>query len=101
MTRQSGEMAPHVAGIASANRYLKRGEEYVSAGDAVGVVGNAPDAQLIVMKVFGNGGGAGDSDHGCHRGRHHSELRSVNLSLGSSNAGMTTIARTRACWTLW
>ena len=49
--------------LRSANRYLKRGEEYVSAGDAVGVVGNAPDAQLIVMKVFGNGGGAYDSDY--------------------------------------
>lgn len=58
-----GEHGSHVAGIASANRYLKRGEEYVSAGDAVGVVGNAPDAQLIVMKVFGNGGGAYDSDY--------------------------------------
>ena len=57
-----GEHGSHVAGIASANRYLKRGEEYVSAGDAVGVVGNAPDAQLIVMKVFGNSGGAYDSD---------------------------------------
>ncbi len=86
-----GEHGSHVAGIASANRYLKRGEEYVPAADTVGVVGDAPDAQLIVMKVFGNGGGAYDSDYmvaiedaivlGCD---------AVNLSLGSSNAGMTT-----------
>ena len=62
-----GEHGSHVAGIASANRYLKRGEEYVPAADTVGVVGDAPDAQLIVMKVFGNGGGAYDSRlHGCH-----------------------------------
>ena len=51
--------------------------------------GNAPDAQIIVMKVFGRSGGAYDSDYmaaiedaivlGCD---------SVNLSLGSSYAGL-------------
>ena len=86
-----GEHGSHVAGIASANRYLKRGEEYVSAGDAVGVVGNAPDAQLIVMKVFGNGGGAYDSDYmAAIEDAIILNCDSVNLSLGSSNAGMTT-----------
>ena len=79
-----GEHGSHVAGIASANRYLKRGEEYVSAGDAVGVVGNAPDAQLIVMKVFGNGGGAYDSDYLCENGACQAPTRDFDrLSLGN------------------
>ena len=88
-----GEHGSHVAGISTANRYLHRGNEYVSAAEQVGVVGDAPDAQVLVMKVFGKGGGAYDSDYmaaiedaivlGCD---------AVNLSLGSGNAGMTTNA---------
>ena len=83
-----GEHGSHVSGIAVANRYLKRGEEFVSAMDAVHMVGNAPDAQIIVMKVFGRSGGAYDSDYmaaiedaivlGCD---------AVNLSLGSGAPG--------------
>lgn len=83
-----GEHGSHVAGIAVANRYLKRGEEFVSAMDAVHMVGNAPDAQIMVMKVFGKSGGAYDSDYmaaiedaillGCD---------AVNLSLGSGAPG--------------
>lgn len=85
-----GEHGSHVAGISIANRYLKQGDAYVSAKDTVHMVGNAPDAQIIVMKVFGKGGGAYDSDYmaaiedaivlGCD---------TVNLSLGSGNPGMT------------
>lgn len=83
----------HVSGIATANTYVW-GKD--SDGDlrAVrqenGVVGVAPDAQLLAMKVFGKGGGAYDSDYmaaledaillGCD---------TVNLSLGSSNSGHT------------
>lgn len=83
-----GEHGSHVSGIAVANRYLKRGEEFVSAMDTVHMVGNAPDAQIIVMKVFGRSGGAYDSDYmaaiedaivlGCD---------AVNLSLGSGAPG--------------
>ncbi|MBQ7871120.1 MAG: S8 family serine peptidase [Oscillospiraceae bacterium] len=86
-----GSHGSHVAGIAAANRYIKRGSNYVSAIEAAGLQGNAPDAQIIVMKVFGKMGGAYDSDYmaaiedaiilGCD---------AVNLSLGSSNAGFTT-----------
>lgn len=89
----ASEHGSHVAGIAVANRYVKKDGEWVSAVDSVGVVGNAPDAQIITMKVFGKGGGAYDSDYmaaiedaivlGCD---------SVNLSLGSASAGMTTNA---------
>ena len=87
----ASEHGSHVAGISVANRLVKSGDDYVSAVDTVGVVGNAPDAQIIVMKVFGKAGGAYDSDYmaaiedaiilGCD---------SVNLSLGSAAAGMTT-----------
>ncbi len=83
-----GGHGSHVAGIAAANRYVKQDGEYVSAADSVCLVGNAPDAQIIVMKVFGKNGGAYESDYmaaiedaillGCD---------SVNLSLGSGRAG--------------
>ena len=78
-------------GLPAANRFIKEGSGYVSAADAVGTVGNAPDAQILTMKVFGKMGGAYDSDYmaaiedaiilGCD---------AVNLSLGSSSAGFTT-----------
>ena len=81
----------HVAGISAANRYIHKDGGFVNAANAVGVVGNAPDAQLFVMKVFGKRGGAYDSDYmaaiedaivlGCD---------SVNLSLGSTSPGMST-----------
>lgn len=84
-----GEHGSHVAGIASANRYIPQGSGYVDAASAVQVVGNAPDAQILVMKVFGVNGGAYDADFmaaiedaiilGCD---------AVNLSLGSPNPGM-------------
>ncbi len=87
-----GEHGSHVAGIAAANRYIPDGNGgYKDALESVYAAGTAPDAQLLVMKVFGKGGGAKDSDYmaaiedaillGCD---------SVNLSLGSSVAGMTT-----------
>ncbi|MBP5173328.1 MAG: S8 family serine peptidase [Clostridia bacterium] len=87
-----GEHGSHVAGIAAANKYIKQGNDYVlaSAADTVRAVGMAPDAQLIIMKVFGAAGGAYDSDYmaaiedaivlGCD---------ACNLSLGSSTQGFT------------
>ena len=85
-----GEHGSHVAGIAAANRYIKSGNNYVEAASSVKAVGMAPDAQLLVMKVFGRGGGASDSDYmaaiedaiilGCD---------TVNLSLGSQTQGFT------------
>ena len=85
-----GSHGSHVAGIAAANRYLEREDGFVSAADTVAMQGNAPDAQVIVMKVFGKLGGAYDSDYmaaiedalilGCD---------AINLSLGTSSAGFT------------
>lgn len=87
--RQGGH-GSHVAGIASANRYIPKDEGYVEYTEDAGVVGTAPDAQLLVMKVFGNNGGAFPADYmaaiedalmlGCD---------TVNLSLGSQSAGFS------------
>ena len=92
-----GEHGSHVAGIATANRYIETEEGFEDALKTVFVAGAAPDAQLLVMKVFGANGGAYDSDYmaaiedaivlGCD---------SVNLSLGSASAGMTTSATYQA-----
>ncbi len=80
-----GGHGSHVAGIAAANRFIPEDEGYVSAMDSVLTQGVAPDAQLVIMKVFGEQGGAYDSDYmvaiedaimlGCDV---------VNLSLGSN-----------------
>lgn len=70
-----GSHGTHVAGIAAANKL-----------DGVGAVGMAPDAQLVIMKVFGVQGGAYADDYvaavedalalGCN---------AINLSLGTVN----------------
>ena len=85
------EHGSHVAGITSANRYLKSGNDFVSAADAVKVVGEAPDAQIMVMKVFGSGGGAYDSDYfAAVEDAVRLGASSANLSLGSSLPGIAT-----------
>ena len=91
---KQGEHGSHVAGIATANAYVPVGEgEFASALEEVYVQGVAPDAQVIVMKVFGAKGGAYPADYmvaiedaillGCD---------SVNLSLGSGNPGRSRAA---------
>lgn len=83
-----GEHGSHVAGIAAANRYLEQGGTYVDAMEEVQVAGNAPDAQLLVMKVFGKNGGAFDSDiMVAIEDAMILGADAVNLSLGSSSAG--------------
>ncbi|MGM9639956.1 MAG: S8 family serine peptidase [Faecousia sp.] len=88
---QQGGHGSHVAGIAAGNRYIPDGEGgYVSALDTVFSQGVAPDAQLLVMKVFGTIGGGYTSDIvvavedalvlGCD---------SINMSMGSGVAGFT------------
>ncbi len=85
---QQGEHGSHVAGIAAANRYVKKDGEFVDAKEEVKAVGNAPDAQLLVMKVFGIGGGAYDSDYmAAIEDSIVLGADSVNLSLGSGNPG--------------
>lgn len=87
----SGDHGCHVAGIAAANTYVLHldadGDPYYAPQDQ-GATGVAPNAQVLVMKVFSDGWGAFEADYmaaledaillGCD---------SVNLSLGSAAAG--------------
>ncbi len=83
-----GEHGTHVSGIATANKYVDNNGEYTSQKN--GVVGIAPDAQLMVMKVFGNGGGAYSDDYmAAIEDAILLGADSINLSLGSSSAGET------------
>ena len=51
---QQGEHGSHVAGISTANRYIPDGYDgYLDAAETVMMLGVAPDAQLVTMKVFG------------------------------------------------
>ena len=74
-----GDHGTHVAGIAAANKV-----------DESQVVGVAPNAQLMVMKVFGSNGGAYTEDWVA--GMEDAMILGadvINMSLGS-NAGFTT-----------
>ncbi|MBQ6478071.1 MAG: S8 family serine peptidase [Erysipelotrichaceae bacterium] len=87
---RQGEHGSHVAGIAAANKYIEVDGEMQNALNAAYVSGNAPDAQLMIMKVFGKGGGAYDSDYfAAIEDAIYMGADSVNLSLGSANTGMT------------
>lgn len=86
-----GEHGSHVAGIATANTYVKNDDGSFSyALDTTFVQGVAPDAQLLVMKVFGSKGGAYDSDYmAAIEDAIILGADAVNLSLGSGNPGMS------------
>lgn len=85
-----GEHGSHVSGIATANSYIPTENGYALAAETVYAVGQAPEAQLITMKVFGQGGGAYDSDYmAAIEDAILLNCDSINLSLGSSNAGFT------------
>ena len=85
------EHGSHVAGIATANAYIPNGDgTFANAMEEVFVQGVAPDAQVIVMKVFGAGGGAYDTDYmAAIEDAILLGADSVNLSLGSGNPGMS------------
>ncbi|MBQ8355456.1 MAG: S8 family serine peptidase [Oscillospiraceae bacterium] len=84
---QQGEHGSHVAGISAANRFIPNGSGYAEASGSVMMQGVAPDAQILTMKVFGDGSPF-DSDYmaaiedaiilGCD---------TVNLSLGTTMPG--------------
>lgn len=87
---KQGEHGSHVAGISTANRYIKVGDEFVKALEYSMALtqGVAPDAQLITMKVFGKGGGAYDSDYMVAiEDAIVLKADAINLSLGSGNPG--------------
>ncbi|MBR5897411.1 MAG: S8 family serine peptidase, partial [Lachnospiraceae bacterium] len=76
----------HVAGIAVANKYINYDGEYKT--QTLGVVGVAPDAQLFVMRVFGENGGAYSDDYmAAIEDAIILGADAINLSLGSANAG--------------
>ncbi|MGM9553265.1 MAG: S8 family serine peptidase [Faecousia sp.] len=87
---QSGH-GSHVAGIAAGNRYIPDGNGgYVSALDTVFSQGVAPDAQILVMKVFGVSGGGYTSDMvAALEDALLLRCDSINMSMGSSVAGFT------------
>ena len=86
-----GEHGSHVAGISTANRFLKQNGAFVSAAETVNVCGVAPDAQLLTMKVFGQNGGAFESDYMVAiEDAILLGADAINLSLGSSAPGMST-----------
>ena len=89
---KQGEHGSHVAGIAAANSLIPDGNGgYEEALDTVKTHGEAPDAQLLIMKVFGKGGGAYDSDYMVAiEDAIVLGADSVNLSLGSGNPGLVT-----------
>lgn len=86
-----GDHGTHVSGIATANRYVKQ----VADNGAVafvpqenGVVGVAPDAQILTMKVFGKGGGAYADDYMLAiEDAIALDCDAVNLSIGASVPG--------------
>jgi len=86
------EHGSHVAGIAAANRFVSDGAGgFVPSLETVATQGAAPDAQLIIMKVFGKGGGAYDSDYmAAIEDALVLGADAVNLSLGSGAAGLVT-----------
>ncbi len=86
-----GEHGSHVAGISAANTYIPDGNGgFLNSANTVDAVGMAPDAQLFIMKVFGAGGGAYDSDYMVAiEDAVRLDCDVVNLSLGSSVQGWT------------
>lgn len=84
---QQGDHGTHVAGIATANRYVENADGTYTYAEN-GVVGIAPDAQVLVMKVFGKNGGAYADDYiAAIEDAIVLDCDSVNLSLGSGSAG--------------
>lgn len=92
MDDEEGEHGSHVAGIAAANRFItKEDGTFEDALDTVLVTGNAPDAQILVMKVFGRNGGSYDSDYmAAIEDAITLGVDAINLSLGGAMAGMST-----------
>lgn len=86
-----GSHGSHVAGIAAANDYIKNADgSFSPALDTAKMQGVAPDAQILTMKVFGNYGGAYESDYmAAIEDAIVLGADAVNLSLGSAAPGMS------------
>ena len=88
---EQGEHGSHVEGIAAANAWIPmRDGSFAEALEYTNVKGQAPDAQIISMKVFGESGGAYDSDYmAAIEDAIILGADSVNLSLGSGSSGFS------------
>ena len=88
---EQGEHGSHVEGIAAANAWIPmRDGSFAEALEYTNVKGQAPDAQIISMKVFGENGGAYDSDYmAAIEDAIILGADSVNLSLGSGSSGFS------------
>ena len=93
---EQGDHGTHVSGISTANYYVPdASSETGYSRQEVGVVGIAPDAQLITMKVFGTGGGAYSDDYmAAIEDAILLKADVINLSLGSSAAGYSSDSET-------
>ncbi len=93
-TDSAGEHGSHVAGIAAANAYVKdESGNFVNALTEVHTQGAAPDAQLLIMKVWGRGGGGYESDYmAAIEDAFFLGADVVNLSLGTSFSGFSRSA---------
>lgn len=77
----------HVAGIAAANKYVPEGNGTYHE-QPEGVAGIAKDAQLLVMKVFGDNGGAYTDDYmAAIEDALLLDVDVINLSMGTPNPG--------------
>ena len=87
-----GNHGSHVEGIAAANKYVPSGDGFAEGANGNNKIkGQAYDAQILTMKVFGKNGGAFDSDYMVAiEDAIVLGADSVNLSLGSSSPGMAT-----------
>jgi len=82
-----GDHGTHVSGISCSNLYVPSADGSYTKQSA-GVVGIAPDAQLITMKVFGSNGGAYTDDYmAAIEDALLLKCDAINLSLGSASAG--------------
>lgn len=81
----------HVAGIAAANLYVPNSASktgYMKPDN--GVIGAAPDAQLMVMKVFSENGGAYTDDYmAAIEDAILLKADAVNISFGTTEAGFS------------
>ena len=78
-----GNHGSHVTGIVAANRYVPDGNGgYEDAEEAVKVVGAAPDAQIFVLKVMGEGGTSSSTLYGAIEDAIILGADSMNLSVG-------------------
>ena len=90
-TDSKSDHATHVSGIAAAYLYVDKagGTSYVNMREAKDVVGIAPDAQVLCMKVFGKNGGAYSDDYiAAIQDCLYLGVDVINMSLGAS-AGFT------------